>query len=56
LIALTWRQSVGAGLDLPFVKGLYAVAWVGLMQRFWRIAGQSPVDFEDPLLGVGYRH
>jgi hypothetical protein len=46
----------GAELDLPFAKGLYAVAWVGLMQRFWRVAGQSPVDFEDPLLGVGYRH
>jgi hypothetical protein len=47
---------VGAELDLPFLRGLYAVGWVGLSQKFWRIAGQSPVDIEDPLLALGYRH
>lgn len=46
----------GAELDLPFVRGLYVVGWLGLSQKFWRVAGQSPVDFEDPLLGIGYRH
>ncbi len=48
---------LGGEVDLPFiVPGLYAVAWIGLVQNFWRIAGNSPVDFEDPLLAVGYRH
>jgi hypothetical protein len=47
---------VGAEVDLPFLRGLYAVGWLGLSQKFWRISGQSPVDLEDPLVGVGYRH
>lgn len=46
----------GGELDLRWVRGLYALAWVGLSQRFWRIEGESPVDFIDPLIGLGYRH
>jgi len=49
--------DVGAELDLPFLlDGLYATAWIGLIQRFYRYSGQSPVDFEDPLIALGYRH
>lgn len=47
---------LGGELDLPFVRGLYAVGWIGLSQSFWRVSGQSPVDLEDPMIGVGYRH
>jgi hypothetical protein len=47
---------LGAEVDLPILKGLYAVGWLGLSQKFWRVAGESPVDFEDPLFAVGYRH
>jgi hypothetical protein len=48
---------LGAELDLPFLlSGLYATAWLGLAQKFWRIEGEPSVDFEDPLIGLGYRH
>ncbi|HKP56127.1 MAG TPA: hypothetical protein VJV78_05395 [Polyangiales bacterium] len=48
---------VGGELELPFLlRGLYATAWIGLIERFYRYDGQSPVDLEDPFVALGYRH
>lgn len=48
---------LGGEIDLPFgLQGLYATAWLPFIQRFYRIEGQSPIDFEDPLFAIGYRH
>lgn len=49
--------GLGLELDMPFLlRGLYAVGWVGLSQRFWQIEGQSSIDWDDPMIGLGYRH
>lgn len=49
--------GLGLELDLPFLlRGLYAVGWLGLSQRFWQIEGQSSVDWDDPMIGLGFRH